>query len=364
MKRRENTFCIDYSAVTKKPSYEELHQFIGTQLGLKREEVQRIQCSRSTGCAFVKVVDLELAQKIVTEHDNKHEIVADGQVFALRLRMEDGAVSVKLFDLTEGTTSEQIVEYLSAYGEVITIQPEVWSEKFMFGGLATGVWVVKMMVTRNIPSYVTIDGDTTYLSYFGQRQTCRHCGEYVHNGTSCVQNKKLLMQKISVDSAKPTYANVTKAPTSSASSTYTKKPPGGGPSTRSTGNSQPTFVAQTSTSTNTTTTERPADTEQFSGQSMPRRHVPSQADSSISNSTQTSELQTLALPVTAPTYAFRTPRLPNVIEDRTKKSTKINDEDTDDSSTSNNSRRSHGRPPGKKQKHGTGVDLFGDTKNA
>lgn len=337
MKRRENTFCIDYSAVPKKPSYEELHLFIGTQLGLKRDEVQRIQCSRSTGCAFVKVYDLELAQKIVADHDNKHDVEVEGQRYSLRLRMEDGAVAVRLYDLTEGTTREQIIEYLSAYGDIISAEPEKWDDRYTFSGIESGVWIVKMMVTRNIPSYITIDGDTTYVAYFGQRQTCRHCGEYVHNGTSCVQNKKLLMQKLAVDpAAKPTYANVTK--TSAATFTNTRKPASAGP----------TMVLRSAT--------KPKETTIFN-------HAKQHSDVNVSATvvapaTSGSNTTTALQSTTAPTKIFRMPRLPSISGDKGQKISKGNDEDTDDSTTSTCSRRSQGRPPGKKQKHGNGSEAM------
>lgn len=68
-----------------------------------------------------------------------------------------------------------------------------------------------MTVKKNIPSYVTIDGEKTNLSYYGQQQTCKYCTEYVHNGVSCVQNKKLLVQKLAANNA--SYADVMKNPT-------------------------------------------------------------------------------------------------------------------------------------------------------
>ena len=116
--------------------------------------------------------------------------------------MEDGAVEVKLTDLSEDVTKEQIAEYLNSYGEVLSVTDQVWDSKYRFAGRPTGARIARMTVKRNIESYITIDGQTTSVSYFGQLQTCRHCSEFVHNGISCVQNKKLLVQK--------TYANVTK----------------------------------------------------------------------------------------------------------------------------------------------------------
>ena len=59
-----------------------------------------------------------------------------------------------------------------------------------------------MVVSDNIDSWVTINGELTQVTYFGQRQTCRHCREYLHIGATCVQNKKLLVQKTYADAAK------------------------------------------------------------------------------------------------------------------------------------------------------------------
>ena len=207
MRRRENTFRIDYAHVPRKPSYEELHEFVNSVLELQREQVIRIQPSRSLQCAFVKVSELSLAQNIVEKHDNKHDTEVDGKTYKIRIRMEDGAVDVKLFDLSEDVTDEAIVDFLRAYGEVLSIRELMWDEKYTFGGIPTGVREVKMMIKENIPSYVVIDGETTALSYYGQQQTCRHCNEFVHSGISCVQNKKLLVQKLDSDQS---YANIVK----------------------------------------------------------------------------------------------------------------------------------------------------------
>ncbi|XP_062714769.1 uncharacterized protein LOC134291270 [Aedes albopictus] len=210
IKRRENTFRVDYANVPKKPTSEEVHQFVGVTLGLKREEVLRIQYSRSNGIAYVKATSLEVAQKTVEEHDNKHEMTIDGKPYKLRLLMEDGAVEVRLFNLSEDVTNDKIVKFLSAFGELHSIREELWDDGHLFSGLPTGVRTVRMTVKINIPSYVTIDGERTNLAYYGQQQTCKYCSEHVHNGVSCVQNKKLLVQKLAANST--SYADVMKHP--------------------------------------------------------------------------------------------------------------------------------------------------------
>lgn len=236
MRRRENTFRIDYANVPKKPTFEELHDFIGTVLGMTQEQVKRIQCSRTLGCAFVTVHELSVAQKIVEEHDGKHEIEADGKIFRLKLQMEDGAVEVKIFDLSIDITNEKIADFLSDYGEVISVQEQLWGEQYLFGGCPTGVRVARMLVKRNIPSYVTIDGEMTNISYYGQRITCKHCSEFTHSGISCIQNKKLVMQKLAADQS---YANVARR-SAAAKSAPKQTPPSEPPTNTQQSSSSPT----------------------------------------------------------------------------------------------------------------------------
>lgn len=200
--RRENTFKIDYSNFPLKPSYEKIHVFCRTVLGLKREEVQRLQCHRAGSCAFVKVSNLALAQKVVEEHDEKHEVESDGKKYKLKITLEDGSVEVKVYDLPEDVSEAKIVEFLSAFGEVISIRELTWGEGYEFGGVPLGIWSVRMVLKHNIDSWVTIDGEQAFIQYKGQLQSCRYCHEQAHSGISCVQNKKLLVQK--------SYANVAK----------------------------------------------------------------------------------------------------------------------------------------------------------
>ncbi|XP_058449031.1 uncharacterized protein LOC131428992 [Malaya genurostris] len=77
-------------------------------LGLKKEDVMRLQCHRGGACAFVKVSDLELAQKVVDEHDEKHEVELEGKKYKLRITLEDGSVEVKVHDLPKNVSEEKM----------------------------------------------------------------------------------------------------------------------------------------------------------------------------------------------------------------------------------------------------------------
>lgn len=215
--RRENTFKIDCSQFTVKPSVEKLVDFCRSMLGLKREDIKRLQCHRGGACAFVKVADLALAQKVVHEHDAKHEVeVGEGRKIKLRLSLEDGSVEVRVHDLPEDVPEEKVEEFLNVSGEVLSIREVFWGESDEDEGIPLGIWSARMLVKRNIDSWVTIDGETAFVTYKGQLQTCRHCKEQAHTGISCVQNKKLLFQK--------SYANVAKQSGETKRSTTGRQP--------------------------------------------------------------------------------------------------------------------------------------------
>lgn len=330
MQRRENTFRIDYASIPKKPSYEELHHFVGTVLGLKREEVQRLQCSRYHGCAFVKTSSLSVAERVVRENDGKHELEVDKKTYKIRLWMEDGGVDVKLHDLSEDVNDEAIREYMLQYGDILSIRELTWDSKYTFGEISTGIRVVRMVVKKNIPSIVTIDAETTCVSYSGQLHTCRYCNELAHNGVTCIQNKKLLLQKLHAE--KVSYANVAKQ--TNPAKTTAKKP----------SNNAPRRDAHTA------------------GIHIHKRSSSASSATSTSNQNSSAQQQRESMP---PPAFLVPPTLPHRSETDFPPLTKSASQpapsdysqqrsdahDSDCSTSSNNSRRLRIRPPGKKMRH-------------
>ena len=212
---RENTFRVDFSNLPKKPSVKEVHQFLARDLGLPREKTKRVQINHVQNCVFVKTADLETAEQIVEEHDGKHVREVNKKKYTIRILMEDGCTNVKLHDLTEDVSDQQISRYMSQYGEVVSVTELMWGEDLDYHGISSGTRSVRMLLKHPIKSYVTIQGQCAYVKYAGQQATCRHCGEYVHIGIPCVQNKKLLVQKVSVNErlkpgAKESFASVLK----------------------------------------------------------------------------------------------------------------------------------------------------------
>lgn len=338
--RRENTFKIDYSNFPLKPSYEKIHSFCRTVLGLKREEVQRLQCHRGGLCAFVKVSNLALAQKVVEEHDEKHEVENDGKKYKLRITLEDGSVEVKVYDLPEDVSEAKIVEFLSAYGDVISIRELTWGEGYEFGGVPLGIWSARMVLKHNIDSWVTIDGEQAYIQYKGQLQSCRYCHEQAHSGISCVQNKKLLVQK--------SYANVAKQlpPRQHQRKPTGAKQPASKPSGAKPADRQSAVPSLTSSEA-FPALSKPSGQSDTSGTTTHTTSLATNADPVVTQASNTEQHRS-SMPVShsrasSPVYVMSN----NTAADLFKKpggvlvkQTKANDNDTDESSTSTGSRRS------------------------
>lgn len=200
---RLNTIRIDYGALPNKPGLPKVQKFCAEELGLKRGEVIRIQTSRILNVTFVTVVDLALANKVCEKHGNKHAMTgSDKKKYPVTITMEDGTVLVKLHDLSTDVSNEDVAKFLAQYGDVHDVYEEQLGDDQEFAGAYTGIRIAKMVVKNNIASWVTVNGEFSHCSYFGQRQTCRHCHDFIHIGVGCVQNKKLFVQKTYADAAK------------------------------------------------------------------------------------------------------------------------------------------------------------------
>lgn len=195
VRSRENTFRIDLTNFSKRPTFEEIHKFVHETLGLTVDHVVRLQMNHAQNCVQIKCRDLQTAQDVVEKHHEKHELEVNKCKVKVRLVMEDGGVEVKLHDLSENIRNEEIVAFLKQYGEVIAIKDQVWGDNYPLKGIPTGVRVVKMVLRRHIKSFVTIQSEQTLVTYRNQPHTCRHCTNPSHPGSTCVENKKLLAQK-------------------------------------------------------------------------------------------------------------------------------------------------------------------------
>jgi hypothetical protein len=101
---------------------------------------------------------------------------ASGEISPVRIEMA-GIVKrrVRIANLPPDIPEGIIWTDLSQYGEVKTIQEEMWSRAYRYA-VANGIKIVVIALKKHTPSHMTIAGNRVITSYEGQPLTCYGCG--------------------------------------------------------------------------------------------------------------------------------------------------------------------------------------------
>ena len=205
---RNQNFFIDIRGIRKLKD-ESIFSFIAKNLKLTPVEVAAIQIDRIEGKVYVELRTQEAVQRVVDEFDNKFSLNNNGATHRMRLFVEDGGTDVILHHLPPKMPEEWIVEYLSNYGEVISIKHEMCRSQ-LFSQTPSEVRIARIRMTSPIPSFVNIKGYSSHCTYTNQIQTCKHCNQEVHFGASCSENRAKLSTQNKTSSL---YSSVLAGPT-------------------------------------------------------------------------------------------------------------------------------------------------------
>ncbi|XP_058817206.1 uncharacterized protein LOC131680512 [Topomyia yanbarensis] len=182
----DKTFVINFKVVPTKLNFPAIAEFITKNLAIEATQLQHLQVSN--GRVFVGTDSAQTAQDIVQEHNLKHQVEHDGKSYSIPLSMEDGSVEVRVHDLRPSTSNRQLAYRMRDYGEIISIRDEVWKD--FFPGIPNGVRIMRIKLTKPIPSYVMVDTTMTLVTYKGQVATCKHCNRRVHYAQKCSEYAK------------------------------------------------------------------------------------------------------------------------------------------------------------------------------
>lgn len=177
--------------MTKRPTIEQVSDFLFKQLSLDMSKVKNLQPCISKSQVIIEMESAELAEQIAADHDQKHSLqLDDGTKVLIPIRLEGDTLEVRVHDLPPYLPNEMIRKLLSSYGEVMSITDDVWKKHFP--GVPNGTRVVKMKINKQIPSYLPIDGEVAYIKYTNQLRTCKHCTRPLHVGRTCTEVRKEL----------------------------------------------------------------------------------------------------------------------------------------------------------------------------
>lgn len=190
---RVHTFYLDIRGI-RNIKQALVYDFIADQLHLTPSEVAAIQFDLTEGKVYVELYSQERVLEVVGDYDGVLDLTVDNKVYRMRLGVEDGGTDVKLHHLPPRMPTEWITEYMERYGSVISIT-EQKCKSSRFPEASSGVKVIRLQLRRAIPSYISIRGYSTYVTYINQEPTCRHCGNILHRGRSCADNRLLLAEE-------------------------------------------------------------------------------------------------------------------------------------------------------------------------
>lgn len=180
---RINTLVVDFSVLPKRPDASAVQKFMYGELKLDLADAVNIQFHNVRNCVYVEMVDAATAKRYFTSHHLRHTMQCDKKNYKIPVFVEDEAINVRIHDLPPRTPSAVIAESMREYGTILSISREMW--KNYFPGFYNGVRVVRMQITRPIPSFLCIDGETTLITYRNQTKTCKFCGQKAHPRQKC-----------------------------------------------------------------------------------------------------------------------------------------------------------------------------------
>lgn len=205
----QSSIKLDFSHVPNKPTTNEVIDFITGKLGISMIQVNRIHLRTSSVSCHVDIKEQSIALDIVEKNDGKHTIQCKGVEYPIPITMDDGSTIVKIHDASAQVTNTHIKNHMQRYGDVICVTEGVWSDAFACAGIPNGYRYVRMVIKKQIPSYIHINGETTLATHRGQQHTCRKCDHPVHHGMTCLSNRKLNSQKTNLMDRLKSYADVT-----------------------------------------------------------------------------------------------------------------------------------------------------------
>lgn len=190
---RKNTLVVDFSVLPERPKLDHVQRFVKKVLGLDSRDFRSIQLHNIRHCVLIEMADPAAAIKTANDHHLKHVFRVNLVTkIAIPVYVDDNTVDVRVHDLPPDMPNNLIAEAMREYGEVLTIRDEVW--KNFFTGVPNGVRVLKMKLSKPVPSYVTISKHCSLATHPEQIATCRRCGLKRHVGKSCSEVAKKQQQ--------------------------------------------------------------------------------------------------------------------------------------------------------------------------
>lgn len=188
---RKNTLECKFARGTERPNTGDVNMWLTGDIGLTIDQVEAVQFDCILNAVYVKFVNELTLEKLKNRlGDSVAWETKQGVIEVAIKKCDEKRKMVRVLNIPIEVENRHIHEKLSLYGKVESIQDEKYpKEHNCLPGIKTGVRIVSILLKREVPSFLEIDGYKALILYNGQPKTCVICNATDHLRNDCPKLK-------------------------------------------------------------------------------------------------------------------------------------------------------------------------------
>jgi hypothetical protein len=177
MAERLNTTVCTFDPASPKITAFEIHEWIHNTLRIPEQNVTMIQVDGIRRQVFIRLVNNDCVQTLLRDTSGeakyKHH---SGEVSTVGIAVAGlGMKQLRVANLPSEVSDTAFMTSLAPFGKVLTIQQEMWTKMYRCP-VANGICQVTIMLTKHIPSHLTVAKKGSYYLMTASRPLAMFMG--------------------------------------------------------------------------------------------------------------------------------------------------------------------------------------------